>query len=92
MQTTSQRRGSIEPEAAEDAQASVEKPKGHKRAFSSAQPHRFKVKKYVKKWDLGNPRYAAEKAPSQMGLLCGQRTRPKGFAEPTPSELNMFYK
>ena len=27
-----------------------------------------------------------------MGLLCGQRTRPKGFAEPTDSELNTFYK
>jgi len=46
----------------------------------------------VRKWDCGNPRYAADKAPSQMGLLCGQKTRPAGFAEATPSELATFYK
>ena len=27
-----------------------------------------------------------------MGLLCGQKTRPTGFAEPTPSEVAAFYK
>ena len=27
-----------------------------------------------------------------MGLLCGQKTRPTGFAEPTPSECAAFYK
>lgn len=27
-----------------------------------------------------------------MGLLVGQRTRPTGFADPTPSELDRFYK
>ena len=27
-----------------------------------------------------------------MGLLCGQKTRPGGFAEPTPTEVNCFYK
>lgn len=27
-----------------------------------------------------------------MGLLCGQKTRPAGFAEATPSELATFYK
>ena len=27
-----------------------------------------------------------------MGLLCGQRTRPAGFAEPTPSEVAGFYR
>ena len=27
-----------------------------------------------------------------MGLLCGQKTRPSGFAEATPSELGAFYK
>ena len=64
----------------------------HKRASTSQQPHRFKVKKFARKWDCGNPRYGADKAPSQMGLLCGQRTRPSGFAEATPSELATFYK
>ena len=33
-----------------------------------------------RKLDLGNPRYAASKAPSCIGLLVGQRTRPDGFA------------
>ena len=42
--------------------------------------------------DCGNPRYKADKAPSQMGLLCGQKTRPSGFAEATPSELAGYYK
>ena len=46
----------------------------------------------MRKWDCGNPRYAADKAPSQMGLLCGQRSRPTGFAEATPSETGPFYK
>ena len=27
-----------------------------------------------------------------MGLLCGQRTRPTGFTEPTPSEVAAFYR
>lgn len=27
-----------------------------------------------------------------MGLLCGQKTRPTGFVEPTPSECDAFYK
>ena len=27
-----------------------------------------------------------------MGLLCGQRTKPAGFVEPTPSEVAAFYK
>ena len=47
----------------DEIRSSVER-RGHKRAMSSSQPNRFKVKKYVKKWDLGNPRYAADKAPS----------------------------
>jgi len=46
----------------------------------------------VRKWDCGNPRYQAERPPSQMGLLCGQRTRPAGFIEPTPSEVAAFYR
>jgi len=27
-----------------------------------------------------------------MGLLCGQRTRPVGFVEPTPTEIATFYR
>ena len=27
-----------------------------------------------------------------MGLLCGQKSRPVGFAEPTPTEVEAFYK
>ena len=27
-----------------------------------------------------------------MGLIVGQKTRPKGFAEPTPSELSKFWR
>ena len=50
------------------------------------------MKRFVRKWDCGNPRYAAERPPSQMGLLCGQRTRPSGFVEPTPSETAAFYR
>ena len=32
----------------------------------------------------------AEKPMSQAGLLCGMATKPKGFADPTPSELEAF--
>ena len=27
-----------------------------------------------------------------MGLIVGQKSRPKGFADPTPSELSKFWK
>lgn len=43
--------------------------------------------KYFRQTDQGNPRYFAEKTPSTVGLLCGQKTRPNGFLEPTPSEV-----
>ena len=45
--------------------------------------------KFQRNLDCGNPRYNADKAESQVGLLCGQRTRPNGFApnqNVTPAE------
>lgn len=38
-----------------------------------------------------NPRFMAEKPESQIGLLLGA-TKPKKAPEPTPSEINNFYK
>lgn len=52
----------------------------------------YKRKYCIRKLDCGNPRYKADKPPSQVGLLVGQKTRPSGFAEPTPSELEAFEK
>lgn len=42
--------------------------------------------KYQRNLDCGNPRYYADKADSQVGLLCGQKSRPNGFAS-VPSEI-----
>ena len=47
-------------------------------------------KSFVRKIDGGNQRYKAEKPMSQAGLLCGMASKPRGFAEPSPSEIDIF--
>lgn len=42
--------------------------------------------KFGRNLDQGNPRYQADKAESQIGLLVGQQTRPNGFIS-NPSEI-----
>jgi len=44
-------------------------------------------KKFIRKLDCGNPRYGADKAPSQVGLLVGQKSRPEGFIDPPAHKL-----
>lgn len=62
------------------------------KATLNSQIYNYKRKYFTRRLDCSNPRYYADKPPSQVGLIAGQKTRPNGFADPTPSEISKFWK